>query len=166
MLDYQKLNSRYTVRRLGDADADEILELCRENTQFYAYCQAQPTKEQVQSDLRLLPPGVARADKYYLGFYQGNTLIAVMDLVDGYPEKETAFIGFFMMKKALQGQGLGSAIIEETAAYLKFIGKAAIRLAIDKDNPQSNHFWNKNGFQVFKQVERDGWTVLVAEKAL
>ena len=120
----------------------------------------------MQSDLRLLPPGVARADKYYLGFYQGNTLIAVMDLVDGYPEKETAFIGFFMMKKALQGQGLGSAIIEETAAYLKSIGKAAIRLAIDKDNPQSNHFWNKNGFQVFKQVERDGWTVLVAEKAL
>ena len=166
MLDYQKLNSRYTVRRLGDADADEILELCRENTQFYAYCQAQPTKEQVQSDLRLLPPGVAPEDKYYLGFYQGGALIAVMDLVDGYPQKDTAFIGFFMMKKALQGQGLGSAIIEETAAYLKSIGKTAIRLAIDKDNPQSNHFWNKNGFQVFKQVERDGWTVLVAEKAL
>ncbi len=166
MLDYQKLSSRYAVRRLGDADTDEIQALCRENTQFYAYCQAQPTKEQVQSDLRLLPPGVAPEDKYYLGFYQGNTLIAVMDLVDGYPEKSTAFIGFFMMKKALQGQGLGSAIIEETAAYLKSIGKAAIRLAIDKDNPQSNHFWNKNGFQVFKQVERDGWTVLVAEKAL
>ena len=166
MLDYQKLNSRYTMRRLGDADADEILRLCEANTQFYAYCQAQPTKEQVQSDLRLLPPGVAPEDKYYLGFYQGKTLVPVMDLVDGYPEKETAFIGFFMMKKALQGQGLGSAIIEETAAYLKSIGKAAIRLAIDKDNPQSNHFWNKNGFQVFKQVERDGWTVLVAEKAL
>ena len=166
MLDYQKLSSRYAVRRLGDADTDEILALCRENTQFYAYCQAQPTKEQVQSDLRLLPPGVARADKYYLGFYQGNTLIAVMDLVDGYPEKRTAFIGFFMMKKALQGQGHGSSIIEETAAYLKATGKTAIRLAIDKDNPQSNHFWNKNGFQVFKQVERGGWTVLVAEKAL
>ena len=166
MLEYQKLNSRYTVRRLGDADADEILALCRENTQFYAYCQAQPTKEQVQSDLRLLPPGVARADKYYLGFYQGNTLIAVMDLVDGYPEKGTAFIGFFMMKKALQGQGLGSSIIEETAAYLKATGKTAIRLAIDKDNPQSNHFWKKNGFLVCKEVERDGWTLLVAEKAL
>lgn len=105
MLDYQKLSSRYAVRRLGDADTDEILALCRENTQFYAYCQAQPTKEQVQSDLRLLPPGVARADKYYLGFFQGKALIAVMDLVDGYPEKSTAFIGFFMMKKALQGQG-------------------------------------------------------------
>ena len=166
MLDYQKLSSRYAVRRLGDADTDEILALCRENTQFYAYCQAQPTKEQVQSDLRLLPPGVAPEDKYYLGFYQGGALIAVMDLVDGYPQKDTAFIGFFMMKKALQGQGLGSAIIEETAAYLKSIGKAAIRLAIDKDNPQSNHFWKKNGFLVFKEVERDGWKILVAEKTL
>lgn len=166
MLEYQKLSGRYIVRRLGEANTDEILALCRENTQFYAYCQAQPTKEQVQSDLQLLPPGVAPEDKYYLGFYQGGALIAVMDLVDGYPQKDTAFIGFFMMKKALQGQGLGSAIIEETAAYLKSIGKTAIRLAIDKDNPQSNHFWKKNGFLVFKEVERNGWTVLVAEKAL
>ena len=166
MLDYQKLSSRYTVRRLGEADADAILRLCKENTQFYAYCQAEPTKAQVLNDLSLLPPGVAPADKYYLGFYQGDTLIAVMDLVDGYPEKDTVFIGFFMMQKALQGQGLGTAIIEETAAYLQSAGKTAIRLAIDKDNPQSNHFWKKNGFLVFKEVERDGWKILVAEKTL
>ena len=166
MLEYQKLSRRYAVRRLNDPDADEILRLCEENTQFYAYCQAQPTKEQVLSDLHLLPPGVTRTDKYYLGFYQGTMLIAVMDLVDGYPEKEIAFIGFFMLKKALQGQGLGSAIIEETAAHLKATGKTAIRLAIDKDNPQSNHFWKKNGFHVCKEVERDGWTLLVAERVL
>jgi len=166
MLEFEKLNSRYQVHRLCDADADEILALCKENTQFYAYCQAEPTKEQVLNDLRLLPPGVAHADKYYLGFYQGKTLVAVMDLVDGYPEKEIAFIGFFMMKKALQGQGLGTAIIEEAAACLKSAGKTAIRLAIDKDNPQSNHFWNKNGFVVLQEVAREGWTLLVAEKAL
>ena len=166
MLDEQKLSSRYRVRRLGDADADEILRLCEANTQFYAYCQAQPTKAQVLSDLRLLPPGVAPGDKYYLGFYQGETLIAVMDLVDGYPVQSTVFLGFFMLKKELQGQGLGTAIIGETAAYLNAIGKTAVRLAIDKDNPQSNHFWKKNGFHVLQEVERAGWTVLVAEKAL
>ena len=127
------------------------------------------TDEQIQNgkaEILKIVAGMSGAEKLADLLDKGNTLIAVMDLVDGYPEKSTAFIGFFMMKKALQGQGLGSSIIEETAAYLKATGKTAIRLAIDKDNPQSNHFWNKNGFQVFKQVERGGWTVLVAEKAL
>ena len=89
-----------------------------------------------------------------------------MDLIDGYPEPETAFIGFFMMNKDLQGQGIGTAIIQETAAYLKTAGKTAIRLAIDKGNPQSTYFWKKNGFIVIKEVDRNGWTALVAEKKL
>ena len=71
-----------------------------------------------------------------------------------------------MMKKALQGRNIGSEIIRETTAYLKTAGKTAIRLGIDRDNPQSTHFWKKNGFLVIEEAERDGWTILVAEKIL
>jgi hypothetical protein len=28
------------------------------------------------------------------------------------------------------------------------------------------HFWKKNGFIVIKEVDRNGWTALVAEKQL
>ena len=166
MLDISMLSIHYDVRRLSDADADSILELCRENTQFYQYCEAEPTMEQVLRDLHITPPGVEFSDKYYIGFYQEDVLTAVMDLIDGYPEPDMAFIGFFMMRKELQGQQIGSAIIRETAAGLKTVGKTALRLAIDKGNPQSTHFWKKNGFLVIRELERDEWTVLVAEKKL
>lgn len=166
MIDVSMLSIPYDVRRLDDSDADSILELCEGNTQFYQYCEARPTKEQVLKDLQITPPGVDPADKYYLGFYQKDALVAVMDLIDGYPEPDMAFIGFFMMKKECQGRQLGSAIIGETAAYLKSVGKTAIQLGIDKENPQSTHFWLKNGFLVIREVPRDGWTVLVAEKPL
>ena len=166
MIDLSAFSREYDVRRMDDSDADCILELCRGNTQFYEYCQASPTKEQVLTDLHITPPGVGVTDKYYIGFYRDGVLAAVMDLIDGYPEPETAFIGFFMMKKELQGKGAGSAVIRETASYLKTVGKTAIRLAIDKDNPQSTHFWKKNGFRVIREVDRDGWTILVAEKTL
>lgn len=71
-----------------------------------------------------------------------------------------------MMNKDLQGQGTGTAIIQEAAAYLKTAGKTSIRLAIDKGNPQSTHFWKKNGFIVIKEVDRNEWTALVAKKTL
>lgn len=115
--------------------------------------------------LHITPPDIELKDKYYIGFYQEGTLIAVMDLIDGYPEPDIAFIGFFMMNIAFQGQEIGSSIIQDLAAYLKASGKTAIRLAIDKGNPQSTHFWKKNGFLVIKEVDRNGWTVLVAEKS-
>ena len=151
MIDISKISRTYNIRRMGDKDADAILNLCLGNTQYYKYCQAEPSMEQILNDLHVTPPGKEMSDKYYLGFYQGNTLVAVMDLIDGYPEPEIAFIGFFMMNKDLQGQGIGTGIIRETAEYLSSIGKTSIRLGIDK---------------VISEVDRDGWTVLVAEKVL
>ena len=166
MMDISALSRRYRVRRMDDSDADSILELCRGNTQYYLYCQAEPSREQILSDLHITPPGIDPSDKYYVGFYEGNTLVAVMDLIDGYPGPGIAFIGFFMMRKEFQGNQVGSAIIQETAAYLKTLGMTAIQLGIDKGNPQSTHFWKKNGFVVKEEIDRGDWTVLLAEKAL
>lgn len=165
-MDITMLSSRYDVRRLGEPDVDGILAIYRENPQFYRYCEAKPTRAQVLSDLRVAPPGIGQENKYYVGFYDKETPVAVMDLIDGYPTPEIVYIGFFMMNRALQGRGLGSEIIREVAAYLKQTGRAAIRLAIDRENPQSTHFWRKNGFRVVKEVDRNGWPMLVAERAL
>ena len=116
--------------------------------------------------MTITPPGIDPSDKYFVGFFEGADLVAVMDLIDGYPGKETAYIGLFMMNREYQGKQIGSAIVGEVEDYLKAIGKTAIRLAIDKGNPQSTHFWKKNGFKVITEADVDGWTKLVAEKSL
>ena len=133
---------------------------------YYQYCGAETSKDQVLNDLHITPPGVDIADKYYVGFFNGEEMVAVLDLIDGYPEPDIGYIGFFMMNVALQGKQIGSAIIQDVCSYLKQIGKTVIRLGITKDNPQANHFWKKNGFTVIREVKRDGWIILVAEKRL
>ncbi len=166
MLDISRLSARYGVRRMSDADADAIFELCLSNPQFYEYCGRQLSRERVMSDLHITPPGIAPSDKYYVGFYDGADLAAVMDLIDGYPDGEHCYIGFFMMNMRFQGRQIGSAVIREACLYLKEAGYRAVRLAIDKGNPQSTHFWKKNGFQVIREAEQDGGVLLVAEKTL
>ena len=89
-----------------------------------------------------------------------------MDLVDGYPSCDYAYIGFFMMDYELQGKGIGSIIISEALEYLHEQGFQKSQLGIDKDNPQSNHFWRKNGFEVIREVEIEEGIILVAEKQL
>lgn len=166
MIDVKKLSKTYDVRRMEDPDAESILDLCLGNSLYYKYCEAEPTIEQILNDMHIVPPHTALSDKYYVGFFENDTLAAVMDLIDGYPEPEIAYIGFFMMNAAYQGKQIGSSIVSEVAEYLEMIGKRSIMLAIDKGNPQSTHFWKKNGFTVTREVDRNGWTALVAERAL
>ena len=166
MIELSKLSSRYDVRRMCDADAEAVLNFCKQNEQYYRFCGKEPSIELILHDLHTAPPDISPSDKYYIGFYDGNTMVAIMDLIDGYPAGANAYIGFFMMNKKLQGRQNGSAIIQETCCYLKKAGFAAVRLAIDKGNPQSTHFWKKNGFCVVKEVEQDGGTLLVAERIL
>ena len=166
MINVLELSKRYEVRKLGDSDAESILDLYSGNAQFYRYCEAEPTIEQVLNDLHIAPPNVSMSDKYYVGFYEDKTLVAVMDLIDGYPNADIAYIGFFMMNPIYQGNQIGTAIISEVIDYLRSIGKKAVRLAIDKGNPQSTHFWKKNGFEIVSEADVNGWTKLVAEKQL
>ena len=95
-----------------------------------------------------------------------DTLVAIMDLIDGYPDGDTAFIGFFMMNRQLQGRQIGTSIIQELCMYLKETGLKRVLLGIDKENPQSNAFWTKNGFSVIREVEQEEGTILLAEKCL
>ena len=167
MLDIKRLSGCFEVRRLEESDCDAVLGLQKGNALFYRYSGGEaPSRERLIRDLNLTPPGVAKADKYYVGFFDAEGLAAVMDLVDGYPEKNIAYIGFFMMDSRLQGRHIGSALIGEVCGRLRAEGKTAVRLAIDRDNPQATHFWSKNGFRVLKEVEMGGWTALVAQREL
>lgn len=166
MLEIFKINKQYKTRDLQDCDVDIILELCWKNLLFFEYTEAKPTKEQILEDMKTTPPGIGLSDKYFFGFFEKDKLVAVMDLVDGYPDPKTAYIGLFMMNPEYQGKQVGTAIIWETVEYLKSVGKTAVRLAIDKGNPQSTHFWTKNGFEILFEVDVNGWTKLVAEKAM
>lgn len=112
-------SQKYAVRPLTAGDVDKILALCAENEQFYRYHPPLATRESVLEDMTALPPGKCAADKHYLGFFDGETLVAVLDLIERYPQDDTAYIGFFMTKKERQGYGLGSTFIGELMDELR-----------------------------------------------
>lgn len=142
----KRLSKQYDIRFLKTEDIDIILKLCSQNELFYQYHPPFATKESIIEDMQALPPGKDEKDKFYVGYFDGNQLVAVLDLILGYPNEITAYIGFFMMNKEYQGKGIGTQIIRECAEYLKELRFGKIGLAIDKGNPQSEAFWMKNRF--------------------
>lgn len=162
----EKLSNLYTIRRLTDADVPMLYAWMLRNDPYFRCCGGGTTPEHVRQDLTLCPPGTAPAQKHYVGFFDADTLVAIMDLIDGYPDADTAFIGFFMVNKDLQGQGTGTAIVRDVLAALRALGYTAVRLGIDKENPQSNHFWHKNGFAVLREAAQERGIVLLTERRL
>ena len=89
------------------------------------------------------------SDKYYVGFYEDKTLVAVMDLIDGYPNADTAYIGFFMMDPTYQGKQIGTAIISEVTDYLRSIGKTAVQIKKIRNQLISGR---KTDFRLFRKL--------------
>lgn len=166
-MDISKFSSRWQVRQLQDGDVPQIFALCSKNELYYRYCPPFVTERSIREDMRALPPRKTMEDKHYLGYFDGDRLLAVMDFIRGFPNAETAFLGFFVLDTAAQNAGIGSAIIEELCACLPGLGMHAIRLGWVKGNPQAEHFWRKNGFvPTGVSYETGGYTVIVAQREL
>lgn len=161
------LSRTYSAQELGEADIPQVCALCWSNPQFYRYCPPPVSEGSIRRDICALPPRKTAEDKYYLGFFRGDTLVAVMDLILRYPRVCGAFIGFFMVDSAYQGRGIGSQIIGECLSALKARGFAFVRLAYIQGNRQSERFWQKNGFApTGLEIPLEAYTEVVMQRAL
>ena len=141
----------FAVRRLTAEDVELVYELSRGNRIFYEYHPPFVTRESILEDMAALPPGKQYEDKFYLGFFSGEQLVAVMDLIRDFPAEKTAFVGLFMMEPKVQGKGIGSKILGECIGYLQKSGFLSVQLGVDRGTPQSYGFWKKNGFRVIEE---------------
>lgn len=166
-LDPATFSEKYAVRELTPADVPTVLRLMQGIPCIFGTAAERRCHRSVHlRDMSIVPGKKTLEDKYYVGFYRGEALAAMMDLIDGYPEDDIAFVGFFMMDISLQGTGEGTKIISRLCAELKNQGIHRVRLGIDKGNPQSTHFWRKNGFQVIREVPQGDGIILLAERSL
>ena len=128
----------------------------RGNSIYYQYHHSMLTEQEILEDMEVRPPHTQAEDKYYLGFFQGQKLLAILDLIANYPQPGAAFVGFFALASSMHGQGLGTELVQELFEKLKQNGFTRIRLGIDEGNPQSFAFWSKNGFALTGEKKTDG----------
>lgn len=161
------LSAEYKIRKLNDGDIEKIYELSVGNPMFYEYCPPYVTKESIQEDMTVLPPNTDQKNKYYIGYFMENKLIAVMDLIMNYPDNKTVFIGLFMLNHKYQGKGIGTKIIKDCSSCFQNMDYHYMRLAYAKGNIQSEKFWLKNAFlKTGEEVENDGYIAVVMQKEL
>ena len=92
-MELQKVSRRYRIRLLQETDMDDILRLSESNPMFYEYCPPFVTRESILNDMKALPQGKTDAEKYYIGFFEGQNLKWIIRIITGtfLPEKKIKF---------------------------------------------------------------------------
>ncbi len=163
---FKKFYPEYDVESISDRDIPALYAFCKENSKYFEYMKSEPTARGLTEDLYVTPPGISLGDKHFVGFYEAGALVAILDLISGYPSADTAFIGWFMTRKSLHGTGLGSQIISVLLGLLRGEGFSHVQLGCIKENVEAEGFWRKHGFLICGDKILDDYTVSLMRREL
>lgn len=106
--------------------------------------------------LRVCPPGIGEDDKFVLAVLEGEERLGCVDLVRGYPDEQTAYLGLLLLKEPHQGHG--SELLRRLTAMATSWGCTAMRLGVIETNLPALHFWSKHGFRQLARKSIPGFS--------
>lgn len=108
-----------------------------------------PGPSDALSLLLVRPAGVEEDAKVVLGAFEDEHLVAVLDVLRGYPDPARAFVGLLLVRGDRQGRGIGRRVVEELLAGVgrKWPEVEWLRLAVVDTNAGVAGFWERLGFE-------------------
>lgn len=153
----------YNIVKIEEQHYQDIYHLQKENIIYFEYTKDYPPKyEDIIAKVTELPQHTDISQKYYIGFYLEDTLVAIMDFIDGYPNDKTYWIGLFIIDINYQGLGIGTRIINK---FIEICDKN-IQLGVLSNNKEGLAFWSKFYFKEIRysyNKDRD-WDIIVMER--
>ena len=92
-----------------------------------------------------------------IGFSKNEQAIAFLSLLEGYPRKNTLYLGLFLIDKQFQKMSVGTKIINEVINIAFDSGYKSIKLSVQDNNKSGYPFWQKFGFKKVKRTKCDGF---------
>ena len=138
-----------TLREL-DAGDEELLQALLESDPDYTVRVTgyPPGPSDALSLLMMRPESVPETHKVVLGGFEGEELVAVVDLLRGYPQPGCVFIGLLFVDGSRQGSGVGAAAMAAAERYAAQWPEARrFRLAVVDTNAAVLGFWRRMGFE-------------------
>lgn len=151
----------FKIRLLTLSDQEALMDLEQSNPRYHQYFSPEPlTLAEVQRDLTAYPDELAAEQKQVFGFYLADHLVAVLDLLNQYPQEQFLYVGLLMVNQAYQRKSIGQVVMTglmQAALQSGIVCIQATRVSADTGVAK---FWQQLGFddgdQLFLPLERGG----------
>lgn len=171
LLDDIKQRLKLDHLEVKDNKYEDIFDLYKGNEEFAKLSNNYPiTIESVKRDIEDLPPFTDITRKHFISIYNiQNELVAVLDIIDGYSfqdmnNKNAIWIGLLEIDINRHNIGLGSLIINALFDVCKNNSKTIVQLGVIKENINALTFWNKVGFEIFREGNNGEFDLFLMEK--
>ena len=137
----------FIVRPFEDRDVPPLQTLFDADPEFF---QAINGRDIPVGEIRAaLPLGRTIEDKFFFAITQGDSIAGMIDIIRGYPEPTTWFLGFLFLAKDARGAGAGRRALHALYDWVRAQGGTALRLGVVEGNTRARWLYATEGF-VFK----------------
>jgi RimJ/RimL family protein N-acetyltransferase len=145
-------SARLVMHEVAPDDLPSLLPVYLSNPEYVAQSEGSRGEvgyfdlEMFQRDWQIaqMTPG-----RHMLGMYlkETNEAVGLADFLEENPEDSQPWLGFLMIARAHQRQGLGAEAFERLAAYFNDrYGWPSLRVGVMKTNTAALAFWRRLGF--------------------
>ena len=153
----------HVVRRVTAADAAQVQALFALDPHYFVHVEGAPLRDDealVTLDER--PPGIPLERKRV--FLVDD--VALLDMLEGYPDEHTWFLGLIFLAPNVRGRGFGTHLLEALRDHARERGARALRLAVAKQHPDARRLYERLGFRFIDHRKRTVYTGAVVELEL
>lgn len=135
------------AKRLDTSQAAAVATFCRQCSAFFTLVAGEsPAADTARHLLESRPPSVPLTRKHVIGFERGSTLIAIVDLLEGYPDDGDWYVGLLLLLPEERARGLGATVWTAVEKWIRAEGGRYARLIVQEQNPDAVLFWHAVGF--------------------
>ncbi|WP_204122901.1 GNAT family N-acetyltransferase [Lacticaseibacillus mingshuiensis] len=139
MLTFEPITQEYQLQ--------QALTVYQANQAYFDLTQEVPTASSVRRDLATRPDGISATRKLFALIREGKEVRGVLDILHGYPDAKTDYIGLLLI--AEHHQGWGTKVVQQSVADAQKRGVQVLTLAVLVNNPNARGFWQAMAFTAF-----------------
>jgi ribosomal protein S18 acetylase RimI-like enzyme len=138
------------LRLIAPEDVDAVQELIESDPGYTERVTGYPPgPSDAQSLLMMRPEELPETCKVVLGAFDGSELVALVDLLRGFPNAQTGYVGLLEVHGKHQGRGYGGQVYDLVERYVASTWPEVrtLRLAVvDTNADVAAGFWQRQGF--------------------
>ena len=150
--------SEFVIERITTDNFEKYEEIFYCNKEYYLLTDGQAaTKETIIETIEYCPNDFPKENVYNIGIlYNGKPVCCIFTLY-GYPDKQTFYIGLFLMNEEFKKQGIGTTVIKALFESCSYTVIEKFCLSVQDNNLSGCRFWKNLGFEVVNQNMCEGF---------
>jgi ribosomal protein S18 acetylase RimI-like enzyme len=140
------------------ADLPRLSLLCRSCADFYELVEGQAPSDATAAEiLGPLDAKYAQGAKHVWGVEKEGKLIAVAELLEGYPSTHDWYIGLLLVAPEHRRRRVGAQLCAALVRWMRQRDATVVRLVVHQQNAGARTFWERQGFTLEREdLKRSG----------